>query len=194
MPLKSGEMAYLSRRVDRDAEGKLHMEDMAQLTGKMTEQKYRGSMEQVGRAVWRHSATPLLDAVRLFELTVFCFLTANSDMHLKNFSLLYGRDGRIRLAPAYDLLATQILVPSDREESALSICGRRTNLSERDFRTFAEYLKLTPKQYENSCDRLRDSLPAMEANLARSFAADRHKEELSRLMTDRAERAWDRRS
>ena len=150
MPLESGETAYLCRRVDRDRDGKLHMEDMAQLTGKMTEQKYRGSMEQVGSAVWSHSSTPLLDVVRLFELTVFCFLTANSDMHLKNFSLLYGRDGRIRLSPAYDLLATQVLLPADTEESALPLNGRKSALAERDFWAFAEHLRLTPKQYDNA--------------------------------------------
>jgi serine/threonine-protein kinase HipA len=188
MPLKSGEPAYLSRRVDRDTRGKLHMEDMAQVTGKMTEQKYRGSLEQVGKAVWAYSATPLLDVVRLFELTVFCFLTANSDMHLKNFSLLYGRDGRIRLAPAYDLLATQILVPTDREESALTVRGRKNNLSERDFQTLAERFRLTPRQYENACGRLRGALPRMEDTLARSFASDRHKEALSGLMRERAGR------
>ncbi len=188
LPLKSGEPAFLSRRVDRNEEGKLHMEDMAQLTGKMTEQKYRGSMEQVGKAVWRHSSTPLLDAVRLFELTVFGFLTANSDMHLKNFSVLYEGDGRIRLAPAYDLIASQILLPSDQEESALTIRGRRANLSGRDFQALAEHLRLTPKQHENALGRVAGSLPAMEDALARSFASEGHKEALGPLMRERARR------
>ncbi|MFH1763098.1 MAG: HipA domain-containing protein [Gemmatimonadota bacterium] len=188
MPLKSGELAFLSRRVDRDHAGKLHMEDMAQLTGKMTEQKYRGSMEQIGKTIWAHSATPLLDVVRLFQLAVFCFLTANTDMHLKNFSLLGGRDGRIRLAPAYDLLATQILMPSEREESALTIQGRKSNLTVGDFRSLADHYRLTPKQTENVFTRLRKSFPQMDAILRRSFVLGSHKEELSQRMRERAER------
>jgi serine/threonine-protein kinase HipA len=188
IPLKSGETAYLCRRVDRDGDGKLHMEDMAQLSGKMTEQKYRGSMEQVGKAVWAYSSTPLLDVVRLFELTAFSFLTANSDMHLKNFSLLYGRDGRIRLSPAYDLLATQVLVPEDTEESALPINGKKAGLSGRDFRMFAERLRLTPKQHDNVLVRLRTALGKMSDELSKSFAHESHKEELQRIITERAGR------
>ena len=188
MPLQSGEMAYLCRRIDRDSAGKLHMEDMAQVTGKMTEQKYRGSMEQVGKAVWSFSSTPLLDAVRLFELTVFCFLTANSDMHLKNFSLLCGRDGQVRLSPAYDLLATQVLLPADTEDSAMPINGRKSGLEKRDFRTFAEHLRLTNKQYDNVIARLRNSLEKMGAALSKSFVYESHKLELQGLLTDRAVR------
>jgi serine/threonine-protein kinase HipA len=186
VPLKSGETAYLCRRVDRD--GKLHMEDMAQLSGKMTEQQYRGSMEQVGRAVWAYSSTPLLDAVRLFELTVFSFLTANSDMHLKNVSLLYGRDGRIRLPPAYDLLATQVLVPAETEESALPINGKKAGLSARDFRAFAERLRLTHKQHDNVLVRLRTSLGKINDELSNSFAREPHEEELRRIIAERAGR------
>jgi serine/threonine-protein kinase HipA len=188
MPLKSGETAYLCRRVDRDSYGKLQMEDMAQLTGKMTEQKYRGSMEQVGKAVWAYSSTPLLDAVRLLELTVFCFLTANSDMHLKNFSLLNGRDGRIRLAPAYDLLATQVLLPADTEESAMPINGKKAGLTERDFRVLAEHLRLTSKQCDNVFARLRKSLARMSEALSKSFVSESHKHDLCKILSDRAAR------
>lgn len=86
------------------------MEDFCQLTNKLTEQKYRGSMEQVGKALRGFSSTPGLDAIRFFELALFCYLTGNSDMHLKNFSLLYERNGSCQLAPAYDLLPSQIIL------------------------------------------------------------------------------------
>lgn len=75
-----------------------------ELTDRLTEQKYRASMEQVGKAILRHCTNPVFDALRLFELTVFCFLTGNADMHLKNFSLRYRPGGEVELSPAYDLL------------------------------------------------------------------------------------------
>ena len=87
------------------------MEDMCQLTDKLTEQKYRGSMEQVGRAILKYCDNALFDALRFFETVLFSFLTGNSDMHLKNFSLLYKPGGAISLSPAYDLLPTQLLLP-----------------------------------------------------------------------------------
>lgn len=116
--LKSGELAYITRRIDRTREGKVAMEDLCQLTGRLTEDKYRGSLEQAGKAIRRYSDQPGLDAVDFFELVVFCFLTGNADMHLKNFSLWRPAPGNIQLTPAYDLVATRLVLPEDTEESA----------------------------------------------------------------------------
>ena len=70
-----------------------HMEDFCQILNKMTSQKYHGSMEQIGKALREYSSVPGLDVIRYFELVLFCFLTGNSDMHLKNFSLLQQKNG-----------------------------------------------------------------------------------------------------
>jgi len=79
--LQSGNLAYITRRIDRVKGAKLHMEDMCQLTGKLTEDKYRGSYEQIGKAILKYSANPGLDLVNFFEQVVFSFLTGNADMH-----------------------------------------------------------------------------------------------------------------
>ena len=86
--LKTGELAYLTKRVDRDKKGKLHMEDFCQLSERLTEDKYKASMEQVGKLILQYSSNPILDALTFFEVTVFSFLTGNADMHFKKNSLL----------------------------------------------------------------------------------------------------------
>ncbi len=86
--LKSGEFAYITKRIDRVKEAKLPMEDLCQLSERLTEDKYKGSMEQIGKVIMQHSSNPLFDAQIFFELTLFSFLTGNADMHLKNFSLI----------------------------------------------------------------------------------------------------------
>jgi serine/threonine-protein kinase HipA len=95
--MKSGELAYISRRVDRIDGQRLHMEDMCQLTERLTEDKYKGSIEQIGKAVKRHSDNGGFDLVELFRIVLVSFLTGNADMHLKNFSLLQGADGSFSL-------------------------------------------------------------------------------------------------
>ena len=86
--LESGELAYLTRRIDRTGNGrKRGMEDCCQLAERLTADKYRGSMELVARTIRRYSSQAALDSVTLYELTLFCFLIGNADMHLKNFSL-----------------------------------------------------------------------------------------------------------
>lgn len=149
IPLKSGELAYITRRIDRLTGGKkLHMEDMCQLNERLTEDKYRGSMEQIGKILKKYSSNPLLDCIRFFEVTLFTFLTGNADMHLKNFSLIYPLNQMVQLAPAYDLLATRLLISEkdDPEEMALTLNGRKRKFTRVDFEKFARNLGLGEKQ------------------------------------------------
>ncbi len=191
IPLLGGELAYITRRMDRASSGPLHMEDMAQLTDKLTEQKYRGSMEQVGKAVLRHTSNPGFDALRLFELTLFCFLTGNADMHLKNFSLLYDADGSIRLSPAYDLLPTKLLMPQDQEEMALTVNGKKSQLHRKDFDSFGQSLKLTDRQIANTHARLHRNLTKALDDVPQAFISKARKEEWKTLLEERMSRLWD---
>lgn len=185
--MEDGRRAFITRRMDRTPGGaKLHMEDMCQLTDRMTEQKYRGSMEQVGRAVLQVCTNPLFDALRLFELTLFCFLTGNADMHLKNFSVLYAPDQEIRLAPAYDLLPTVLLLPEDRDEMALTLNGRKRRLAADDFMRFGAALHLTDRQMENALSKLKVRLDAGLALIDRSLCSAKKKKQYRALVLERS--------
>ncbi len=190
IPLASGELAYITRRMDRTRVGPLHVEDMCQLTDKLTEQKYRGSMEQVGKAVLRYSSNPGFDAVRLFELTLFCYLTGNADMHLKNFSLLYEADGAIRLSPAYDLLPTKLFIPQDQEESALTINGKKSRLQRIDFDAFGRSMKLTERQISNTHTRLQKNMAKALSEISQVFIRGERKAALKSLLRVRMTRLW----
>jgi len=188
IPLEDGRLSFITKRMDRDGEAKLHMEDMCQLTDRLTEQKYRGSVEQVGKTILRYCSNPLFDALRLFEVTLFCFLTGNSDMHLKNFSLLHGPGGEVALSPAYDLLPTALLLPEDTEEMALTLNGRKSRLTKKDFAQFGASLKLTEKQAGNAYDRLSRGLTSALEALGRGFCGADTKERFNALLQDRARR------
>ncbi len=54
------------------------MEDLCQLSERLTEDKYKGSMEQVTKVVKKYSSNPMLDALTLFEITLFSFLIGNA--------------------------------------------------------------------------------------------------------------------
>src|ERR1043166_7981125 len=103
--LKAGSLAYVTKRIDRTERGKIHMEDMCQLTERFTEHKYRGSYEQIAHAIRQYSRSPGLDVVNFFDLLIFSFLTGNNDMHFKNFSLINLPETGYGLSKAYDLVA-----------------------------------------------------------------------------------------
>ncbi len=181
-------LCFITRRMDRDGAAKLHMEDMCQLTDRLTEEKYRGSLEQVGKVILRHCHNPLFDALRFFELTLFCFLTGNADMHLKNFSLLYPLGGEIMLSPAYDLVPTVLLMPEDPEETALTLNGRKRRLQRHDFDAFGASLKLSPKQIENTYTRFADKRASALDVLQAGFCSAEVKQRYANLLNTRAER------
>ncbi len=147
--LQSGNLAYLTKRIDRDKKNKLHMEDMCQVTERLTEDKYHGSYEQVAKAILEHSANPGLDVINFFEQVLFSFLTGNADMHLKNFSLIRQPGIGNILSPAFDMVATALVNPADDEDMALTLNGKKKKLSRKDFSIAFTSLNLDGKQQEN---------------------------------------------
>ena len=150
--LLSGELSYITKRVDRTQTGaKIHMLDMFQITEAFD--KYRSSLEKVGNALGSYSSNTLLDKIFYFDLVIFSFITGNNDMHLKNFSMIEGPSGWI-LSPAYDLLNVAIIFPDDPEELALTLVGKKKKLKREHFEQLGNGLGLTPKQIKGSFNRL----------------------------------------
>ena len=147
--LTTGNLAYITKRIDRVKKGKLSMEDMCQLTERLTEDKYSGSYEQIAKTIQKYSVTSGLDVVNFFELVLFSFLTGNADMHLKNFSLIEQPGLGMILSPAYDLVNTALVNPADDEEMALNLNGKKKKLKKQDFVAAMNTLKLNEKQQEN---------------------------------------------
>ena len=188
--LKSGELAYISKRFDRTKDRKLHVEDMAQLTGTLTENKYRGSMERIGKVVMKYSSYPGIDAIRFFELTLFSFITGNSDMHLKNFSLIRNEEDEILLSPSYDLLSTKLLIPKDKEDLALPLNGKKNNFRKKDFDLFASQLGINETAIKKIYAKFWDSFSELNILINKSFLSSEMKEKYIALLAERRKVIW----
>ncbi|TGK87579.1 type II toxin-antitoxin system HipA family toxin [Leptospira noumeaensis] len=157
--LKSGELAYITKRFDRIGNTKIAQEDFCQLTERLTEDKYKGSYESIGRWIKQHTSSPGIDLVRYFEMIVFSLLTGNSDMHLKNFSIQTDLDGRIKLAPAYDLLAVKLFFKEDNEELALTLNGKKNKISIDDIIAFGKSIQLTESVIGKTLNQIQTRIP-----------------------------------
>ena len=192
--LKNG-YAYLTQRVDRLRGQDEHrmemlaMEDFCQLDLRLTQDKYRGSYERCARVIQRYSSRPGLDMSELFLRLVFCFLTGNSDMHLKNFSLIETapESGIYILSPAYDLLPVNVIMPEDREEFALTMNGKKTNLRRNDFLVFAESSGIPRKAAGTMMERMIGHTSQWLQMCASSFLPVDLKQQLTELIQTRAE-------
>ncbi len=187
-------VTYWIRRFDRTSRGqKLPQEDFSQIQGLSRDTKYESSMEQVVKTIERHCTFPAIEKQKLARLTLFCFLTGNEDMHLKNFSLVTRtRKGHpvVELSPAYDLLNSTIVLRNVDEETALPIHGKKRHLTRNDLiRCFCiQRCGLSQKALEKLLSSLSKSMGDWEPLIQRSFLSADLKEAYLEVVKERSSR------
>src|SRR3989338_7944999 len=161
LPLKDGTLAYVVKRFDRMGKEKIHQENFYQILEKRD--KYAGSLEEIGKKLKEISVVPGLDVQLFFERVVLNFLIGNGDAHFQNCSMTYKSEG-IRLAPAYDLVCTKLVIPGE-EDSALTLQGKRNNLTRNDVDAFADTLEIPEKvRYQKFAGKLSRMKQLIEAS------------------------------
>jgi serine/threonine-protein kinase HipA len=181
--LQSGELSYITKRIDRTKTGeKIHMLDMFQITEAFD--KYKSSMEKIGKALHEYSDNTLLDKLYFLELGIFSFLTGNNDMHLKNFSMIYSND-TWTLSPAYDLLNVAIVNPDDTEELALTLEGKKKKLKWEHFERLGIGLGLNQKQLKGIAKRFQKNKPIAIRWIDHSFLSQEYKEKYKTVLEER---------
>ena len=190
MSSQTSTLAYITRRIDRvsgKTPGMLAMEDFCQLDGRLTEDKYRGSYERCGKVIEKYSARPGLDLSELFIRVAFSFAVGNSDMHLKNFSLIETGigNGEYVLTAAYDMLSTNVILPADLEQFALTMNGKKQHIRRNDFLHFGEAIGLQ----RNTAERMMGKLVKYEGRYLemceQSYLPDDMKKQLKDLIRER---------
>ena len=188
--LADGELGYLTLRMDRGQKGeKISMLDMCQLTNRLTEHKYYGTYQQLAETIKKYSSVPMLDVQRYWEVVLFSWITGNSDMHCKNFSLVDTGGGEYALSPAYDLLAVLLADPKDTEEMAMSfeVGGTKSGFDRNTFMTAFIQSGIPVTIADKMIERLKGCLPQWKELIAQSFLPEKMKADYSRMLHQRIE-------
>ncbi len=182
LPLKDRSWAYIVKRFDRESGLKIHQEEFFQILE--SGNKYKGSVEQIGRKLKEISTAPGYDVQLFFERVVFNFIIGNGDAHLKNYSIAYRDKETSRLAPAYDIVCSKLVIP-DEEDSALSINSKKNGLKRDDFDKLAEYLNIPIKiRYE----KFEKKLNLMETIIQNSEIKKEIQEQFINIINERLSR------
>ena len=186
---RDGSLTYFVKRFDRAGRERLPLEDFAQLSGESRDTKYDSSMEKVAAVVDRFCTFPAIERVKLFERTLFSFLTGNEDMHLKNFSLITEGE-RVSLSPGYDLVNSSIALRNPHDEMALPIRGKKSRLTRNDLFGYyaAERLGLNEAVLADVIRRFHTMFPRWGELIAASFLTNEGKEAYTALLASRKER------
>ena len=186
--MADGELGYLTLRMDRGRKGeKISMLDMCQLSNRLTEHKYYGTYQQLAETIKTYSSAPMLDVQRYWEVVLFSWITGNSDMHCKNFSLVDTGNGEYTLAPAYDLLAVLLADPKDTEEMAMSftVGGAKTGFDRNTFMTAFTQSGIPVAVADKMIERMKSCLPLWTELIGQSFLPEKMKADYCSLLRNR---------
>ena len=186
--LADGELGYLTLSMDRGRKGeKISMLDMCQLTNRLTEHKYYGTYQQLAETIKRYSSAPMLDVQRYWEVVLFSWITGNSDMHCKNFSLVDTGNGEYALAPAYDLLAVLLADTYDKEEMAMSftVGGDKNGFGRNTFMAAFTQSGISASVADKMIERMKGCLPVWEELIGQSFLPEKMKSDYLDLLNQR---------
>ena len=182
IPLKDNSLAYVVKRFDREKSIKIHQEDFAQILEQTD--KYKGSVEQIGRKLKEISSAPGYDVQLFFERVILNFILGNGDAHLKNYSISYRDKDNIRLTPAYDIVCSKLVLP-DEKDSAITINGKKNRLQIEDFNNSAECLNIPLKiRYE----KFKNKFDTMKKIIARSSIAKEKQQLFLEIIEERLAR------
>ena len=189
---KDGSLSYFIKRFDRYGRNKkVHVEDFAQLTNNTRETKYNWSMEKLIPVIDTYCTFPLVEKRKLFRRVLFCFLTGNEDMHLKNFSLLI-QGQKVGLSPAYDLLNSTISMGKATEELALPLAGKKRKINKNDLLIYygKEKLGLNNKVIRAEAEHLKSKQSHFTGLIGQSFLSPEMKENYLNLLAERYQRLF----
>lgn len=151
-------------RTNPQDERMLAMEDLCSVLDLAPKDKYTGTIERVARAIRALSTAPEEDLQLLLKRTLFAWLIADGDMHLKNMAVLKtAHEGEpafrsVRMAPVYDALTTRVFPRLENDRMALKLNGKDERLRRSDFVAVATLAGLRAGDANETIDRLLRSL------------------------------------
>jgi serine/threonine-protein kinase HipA len=181
---KDGSLSYFIKRFDRYGKGKkIATEDFAQLTGNTRDTKYRFTMEKLVPVIDEFCSFPAIEKADFFKRILFCYVTGNEDMHLKNFSLI-TKNGKTTLTPIYDFLNSSIAIKNPEEEIALTLKGKKSNFKATDFIDYyaKDRLQLNEKTVTTILEQMHNTIPKWKELLDISFLSEEMKNKYFELL------------
>jgi len=172
-----GESAISVERYDRQQiDGvwhRIHQEDFCQALSVTPHLKYQNQggpgPADLASLLWMHSSQPRVDVDVLLRALVFNYLIGGTDAHAKNYSILFGSDGAVRLAPLYDISSAFPYPGLQRRKikMAMKIGSHYKwwDIRLQDWQNTAESMQLDPTAGLYTLAEMARSLPAAASEL-----------------------------
>jgi len=138
---ENGRAHFMTKRFDRESGStKHHIQTFCAIKHFDFNLVNSFSYEQLFQTM-RELKLPYPDAEQMFRRMVFNVLARNCDDHTKNFAFRLKQDGKWELAPAYDICHAYQPKHQWVSQHALSINGKRTNITKTDMLEIGRLIK-----------------------------------------------------
>lgn len=138
---ENGRAHFMTKRFDREGSAtKHHIQTFCAMKHFDYNQVTSFSYEQLFQTM-RALKLSYSDAEQLFRRMVFNVVARNCDDHTKNFAFRLKKDGNWELAPAYDICHAYQPKHQWVSQHALSINGKRTNITKEDLLVIGKSIK-----------------------------------------------------
>jgi serine/threonine-protein kinase HipA len=178
------EIAIVVERYDRARNAgkwsRIHQEDMCQALGLHPTRKYESDggpgVRKITELLRDQSSSPDLDVQSLLDAIAFNWLIAGTDAHAKNYSLLLGGGGTVRLAPFYDLasILPYRAVDLSKVKLAMKIGGeyRLRNIGLRHWQRLATELRLDDARLIDGLRAMAQAIPDQAAAVLKQIEGE----------------------
>jgi serine/threonine-protein kinase HipA len=178
------EVAIVVERYDRVRTERglrrVHQEDICQALGILPTSKYQNEggpgIRDIVELLRTYSANAAEDVRTFLDSVAYNWLIVGTDAHAKNYSLLIGSGGRVRLAPLYDLasLFPYSQIDIQRVTLSMKLGGeyRLRNIRLRHWRRQAEELGVDADALVHRVDDLAAQLADRVSDVERSMTEE----------------------
>ena len=173
------EIAIVIERYDRlrtpTGIRRVHQEDICQALAILPTRKYQNEggpgISEIVALLRTHSSEPREDVDTFVDSVAFNWLIGGTDAHAKNYAVLIGAEGRVRLAPLYDVASILPYAQIDFKKAKLSMkLGgeyRFSNIQARHWERMARDMRLNPDQVIQRVNDFARQLPDCAADAQR---------------------------
>ena len=145
---------FMTRRFDRMEDGeKIHVQTLAGLAHYDRDQRH--SYEEIFR-IMRQMNLPYPEQEELYRRMVFNVMSRNHDDHSKNFSFLMDRQGKWKLAPAYDLCYSYTPGGKWTNRHQLSLNGKQDNFTMEDLQKVGENMGI--REHKQIIEKIQETV------------------------------------
>lgn len=139
---ENGRAHFMTRRFDRQGNDKLHLQSLCGIAHYDYNTPGAYGYEQAFEVMRRLRLTKA-EAVQQYRRMLFNVVARNQDDHTKNIAFLMDRDGRWRLAPAFDVIYAHNPKGQWTDQHQMSINGKRDHFTRADLLAVGESISVS---------------------------------------------------